>query len=89
MLIGATHCLDDCALTLTMALKRAQPEETLLRIHCSETRQPDQLEEHEKCSDCRCDKKLLDLAPSDSMTKCPDLRHCVVRPAHAVAASLA
>lgn len=72
-----------------MALKRAQPEETLLRIHCSETRQPDQLEEHEKCSDCRCDKKLLDLAPSDSMTKCPDLRHCVVRHVHAVAASLA
>lgn len=38
VLTGAMHCLGDCALTLTLALKRAQPEETLLKVRYTETR---------------------------------------------------
>jgi len=83
------HCWDDCELTLTLALKRVQPEETLLRIHCSETRQPDHSEEHEKNSDSRSGKNLPNLPPPDAMTMCHDLRHCVVHFSHVVAACLA
>lgn len=83
------HCWDDCALTLTLALKRVQPEETLLRIHCSETRQPDHSEEREKNSDSRSGKNLPNQPPSDAMTMCHELRHCVVHPSHVVAASFA
>lgn len=91
VLIGAMRCLDGCALTLTLTMtpKRGQPEGTSPRARCTEIRQLDHLEEHEKSSDSHYDKELLNLPPPDSMTKCHGLRHCVVHPSHAVAASLA
>ena len=89
VLIGAKRCLDGCALTLRLALKRAQPGETLLSVHCTENRHPGHLEDHEKSSDSRYDKRLPDYPPCDWTTMCRDLCHCVLHRSHWVAATLA
>ncbi len=83
------RCWDGYALTLILVPKLVQPEETLLRVHCSESHQLDHSEEHEKNRGCRCDKKVLMMDPSDSTTMYSELSHCVVHPSRAVAVSLA